>query len=128
MPELKTYKLFISHSWAYSDAYEKLCNLLGDASTFVYSNYSIPKDDPVHTKSDVVLYEAIKQQMTFCNVIIILAGVYSSYSKWVEKEITIADRLVYKINIPIRNYLRSLKIYNLIKPSIGRNQQHIFII
>ena len=24
----KTYHLFISHSWAYSDAYEKLINLL----------------------------------------------------------------------------------------------------
>lgn len=90
MPELKNYKLFISHSWGYSDAYEKLCDLLGKSSNFVYSDYSIPKDDPVHTKSDQVLYEAIKQKMTFCNVIIILAGVYSSYSKWIEKEINIA--------------------------------------
>ncbi len=91
MPELKNYNLFISHSWGYSDAYEKLCGLLKDAPNFVYSDYSIPKDDPVHTKSDDVLYEAIKQKMTFCNVIIILAGVYSSYSKWIEKEIKIAN-------------------------------------
>ena len=83
-------KIFISHSWAYSDAYEKLCNLLGKASNFVYSNYSIPKDDPVHTKSADVLYEAIKQKMTFCNVIIIMAGKYATYSKWITKEIQIA--------------------------------------
>lgn len=91
MPELKNYKLFISHSWAYSANYKKLCSLLDGASNFVYSNYSIPKDDPVHTKSDTVLYEAIKQKITFCNAIIILAGVYSSYSKWIDKERLLVD-------------------------------------
>lgn len=91
MPELKNYKLFISHSWSYPDAYKGLCDLLDGASNFVYSNYSIPKDDPVHTESDSVLYKAIKQKMTFCNAIIIMAGVYSSYSKWIEKEIKIAN-------------------------------------
>ncbi len=91
MPELKNYNLFISHSWSYPDAYKGLCTLLDGASNFVYSNYSIPKDDPVHTKSDSVLFEAIKRKMTFCNAIIIMAGVYSSYSKWIEKEIRIAN-------------------------------------
>ncbi|MCE5185131.1 MAG: TIR domain-containing protein [Planctomycetaceae bacterium] len=92
MPELKNYKLFISHSWTYSDAYEKLCKLLDNASNFDYSNYSIPKDDPVHTRgSDYILYSAIKQKMCFCNVILIMAGVYSSYSKWIDKEIRIAN-------------------------------------
>jgi hypothetical protein len=65
--------------------------MLNEAPNFVYSNYSIPKDDPVHTKSDTVLFEAIKRKMTFCNAIIIMAGVYSSYSKWIEKEIKIAN-------------------------------------
>lgn len=37
----KTYNLFISHSWAYSDAYEKLINLLNKDSTFTY------KKDPL---------------------------------------------------------------------------------
>lgn len=92
MSELITYKLFISHSWAYSDAYEKLISLMDKAPRFSYSDYSIPKDDPVHTRgSDSVLYEAIKNRMSFCNVILILAGVYSSYSKWIEKEIKIAN-------------------------------------
>lgn len=91
MPELKNYNLFISHSWSYTDAYKGLCDLLDGASNFVYSNYSIPKDDPVHTRgSDTALNEAIKRKMTSCNAIIIMAGVYSSYSKWIEKEIQIA--------------------------------------
>ena len=43
-----TYHLFISHSWTYSDAYDKLVNLLDEANNFVYKNYSVPKDDPIH--------------------------------------------------------------------------------
>lgn len=88
----KTYNLFISHSWAYSDAYEKLINLLNKDSTFTYKNYSVPKDDPIHTNgTDSELYDAIKEQISHASVVLILAGVYSSYSKWIDKEITIAQ-------------------------------------
>lgn len=87
----KTYHLFISHSWAYSDAYEKLLALLDKDEDFSYSNYSVPKDDPIHTKgSDQELYDAIKEQISRASVVLILAGVYSSYSKWIDKEIKIA--------------------------------------
>lgn len=41
----KTYHLFISHSWAYSDAYNGLIDLLDKDPAFVYTNYSVPKDD-----------------------------------------------------------------------------------
>ena len=88
---LKTYTLFISHSWNYSDAYERLVDLLNSRSYFSYINYSVPKDDPVHTNgNDKELYEAIKNKISQCNVVIILAGVYSSHSKWINKEIRIA--------------------------------------
>jgi hypothetical protein len=88
----KTYNLFISHSWTYSDAYEKLIGLLDNDSNFSYKNYSVPKDDPIHTKgTDKELYQAIKNQMSSCSVVLILAGVYASYSKWINKEIIIAQ-------------------------------------
>lgn len=55
------YNLFISHSWAYSDAYEKLTKLLNEAKYFTYKNYSVPKNDPIHNaNNDKELYEAIK--------------------------------------------------------------------
>ena len=88
----KTYHLFISHSWAYSDAYEKLVAWLDKDENFIYKNYSVPKDDPVHTKgTDKELYDAIKEQISHASVVLILAGVYSSYSKWIDKEIKIAQ-------------------------------------
>ena len=89
---MKTHRLFISHSWAYSDAYNRLKNLLDERTYFDYIDFSVPKDDPVHTNgTDKELGEAIKNKMQTCGVIIILAGVYSSYSKWINKEIDIAQ-------------------------------------
>lgn len=88
----KTYNLFISHSWAYSDAYEKLISLLDGDKTFSYKNYSVPKNDPIHNAgTDKELKEAIKNQLQYASVVLILAGVYASYSKWIDKEIELAQ-------------------------------------
>ena len=88
---MKQYSIFISHSWAYGGAYEKLIKMLDADPRFNYKNYSVPKDDPIHNApNENLLFEAIKKQITFCDVVIILAGVYSTYSKWINKEIEIA--------------------------------------
>lgn len=87
----KTYNLFISHSWAYGDAYERLIGLLDKKPYFSFSDYSIPKDDPIHNApNSAALYQAIKTQMGPCSVIIIMAGVYATYSTWIHNEIRIA--------------------------------------
>ena len=89
MPALKTYRLFISHSWAYGDAYEKLVQFFNEHPNFSWANYSVPKDDPVHNaNNDTQLYNAIKAQIAPVNCVVMLAGVYSTYSKWINKEIT----------------------------------------
>ncbi|MEE0768590.1 MAG: TIR domain-containing protein [Clostridia bacterium] len=91
---IKTYNLFISHSWTYSNAYNNLTSMLDEAKYFDYKNYSVPKDDPIHNASNSKeLYEAIKNQVKYAHVVIILAGVYSSYSKWIDKEIEIAQNM-----------------------------------
>lgn len=87
------YNLFISHSWNYSDAYEKLIQLLNNADRFEYRNYSVPKNDQIHNApNQYLLKEAIKRQMNSANCVIILAGVYSSYSKWINVEIDLAKK------------------------------------
>lgn len=94
MPELKNYRVFISHSWTYSDAYEKLVALLKKHPLFKWSNHSVPKDDPVHNAPTISKLEAaILDQMRGVNCVVILAGVYSSYSKWIDREIKIAKSL-----------------------------------
>lgn len=89
----KTHNLFISHSWAYDNTYEGLIRLLDNRTHFFYKNYSIPKDDPIHTNgTNKQLYDAIYNKISPCGVVLILAGVYSSYSKWIDKEIQIAKQ------------------------------------
>ncbi len=103
MPTLKSRNLFISHSWQYSDAYDKLVGLLDAAPNFLYRNYSVPKDDPVHNAPNTeALHKAIKNQMVFCDVVLIMAGKYATYSKWIEREIKIAKKDYDKPILAIR--------------------------
>ena len=92
------YNLFISHSWTYSDAYEKLVNLLDADPYFTYKNYSVPKNDPIHNaNNDYQLKAAIRNQMQHASCVLILAGVYSTYSKWINIEIQLAQEMGKKI-------------------------------
>lgn len=93
----KQYRLFISHSWTYTDAYEKLIKIL-DSQNLSYYNHSVPKSDPIHTNgTDKDLYEAIKNKISGTNCVLILAGVYSTYSKWINEEIEISKDFVKPI-------------------------------
>ena len=86
------YRLFISHSWCYSNHYYRIEDLLRKEGVLFY-NHSVPKDDPIHTNgTDKQLEDAIELKIKGCSCVIILAGVYSSYSKWIQKEIKIAQK------------------------------------
>lgn len=88
---MKQYSIFISHSWSYGRNYDNLVKKLKADPYFNFKDYSVPKDDPIHNApNSEELIKAIQNQMRFCDVIIILAGVYSTYSKWINKEISIA--------------------------------------
>ena len=90
---MKTYNLFISHSWNYSDSYDRLVNLLNERRYFAFRNYSVPPDDPIHgAGTDAQLRQAIRNRMTPCHVVLILAGVYATYSKWINTEIDLAQK------------------------------------
>ena len=92
------YNIFISHSWSYSYTYQELISLLDSNPYFKYKDYSVPKDDPIHgANSDEKLKQAIKNQMQHASCVLILAGVYSTYSKWINIEISLAKALNKKI-------------------------------
>lgn len=94
----RIYNLFISHSWTYGDTYDKLVSMLNDAEGFKFKNYSVPKNDPIHNAgTEKELAQAIENQIVMASAVLILAGVYSTYSKWINKEIEIAKRLQKKI-------------------------------
>lgn len=93
-----TYNLFISHSWAYGDAYDKLIDMLRAKPYFDFRDYSVPKNDPIHNAPNTyMLREAIRRQMQPASCVLIMAGVYSTYSKWINIEIELANSLNKKI-------------------------------
>lgn len=88
---MRTLNLFISHSWTYSDQYTRLVTLLQKRGYFSFRNYSVPRDNPVHSNGTIAeLRQAIRQQMAPCSVVLILAGVYATYSQWINEEIDLA--------------------------------------
>ena len=90
---VRTFNLFISHSWSYATSYEQLIALLSNRSYFQFRDYSVPRDDPIHNANTVAeLREAIRLQMYPCSIIIILAGVYATHSKWIKEEIDLAQK------------------------------------
>jgi len=87
------YNLFISHSWTYGKQYDKLIDLLNSVPYFSYKNYSVPQNDPIHNAPNSnLLKAAIKEQMSHASCVLVLAGVYSTYSKWINIEIELAEK------------------------------------
>lgn len=94
---MQKYNIFISHSWTYSDSYDCLINLLNKTPYLNCSDFSISKESPlvIYNKCyyNSELRNKIKNKMRYCNVVLVLAGVYSTYSESIKMEIQIAKEL-----------------------------------
>jgi hypothetical protein len=95
MPELKTYDLFLSHSWRYNHDYYRLEKMLKDAKLFYWRNYSVPEHDPLINPNSQVgkgkLKELLDKQVKPVNCVIILGGMYAAHSEWILHEIELAN-------------------------------------
>ncbi|MBT9548988.1 MAG: TIR domain-containing protein [Candidatus Sericytochromatia bacterium] len=80
-----------NYSWKYEDEYNKIIEFLQNAPNFTYRNYSVPLDDPLQTKTDKQLRDSLHNQIKPVNIVIVLAGMYVAYSKWIQAEIEIAQ-------------------------------------
>ena len=91
---MQTYHLFISHSWNYSDKHDRLIDLLTEHPTLIFKNFSVPPHNPiVGALNDMQLELAIENKIRPCSAVLIMAGMYATYSKWINKEIEIAKRM-----------------------------------
>ena len=90
MPVLRTYRLFISHAWDYSDDYWRVVEFLNEAANFRWENLSVPEHDPV-TAEDLE-YE-LRNQMRPADAFLIIAGMYASYREWIDFELSFAQRI-----------------------------------
>ena len=123
MPALRTYKVFISHAWKYSDDYNRIVRLLDNAPNFLWQNYSVPEHDPL----DGDLKEALKKQIRPTQIVIILAGMYVNHSDWIEFEMDFADQ-IGKPMIGIKPWGQQripTEVQNRVKEMVGWNTTSI---
>lgn len=97
MPSLKNYHILISHSWNYSMHYSMVRDWLNDAKFFTWSDYSVCCDNPLEVNDQFELREKLTNRISLASCIIVLAGMYASYSKWIDFEINTAKSRIKPI-------------------------------
>lgn len=93
MPSLRDYHILISHSWDYSFDYKTIKGWLDAASNFKWTDYSVPLTKPLDVNSKKALKEKLGNRISLCSCVIILSGMYVSYSEWIDYEIDTAIEL-----------------------------------
>ena len=84
MPALRTYSLFICHDWEYSDDYYRICEFLDAAPNFSWMDLSVPEHAPLDT--DDMLRKNLRDQIRPADVMLVLAGMYTARSEWMDWE------------------------------------------
>lgn len=89
-------KLFISHSWRYSDDRLGVHDLLQQrwrkGEDFI--DLAVPADHPIHgADDDAELFDKLRQRILRAHVLLVMGGMYANNSAWIETEVTIARAL-----------------------------------
>src|SRR5262249_7426978 len=95
-PPSRTYNLFLSHAWDYSEEYEGLVGLLNGAWSFSWKNLSIPQDNPVARHpwlplSPRQVWKEIDKRVQEADCVLILAGMYIKHRGFIQGEIEAAN-------------------------------------
>lgn len=126
--------VFVSHSWAYSEHYERIHGWLFDKgwrfgqARVAFKDYSVPKDDPIHDAGNArELKEAIYRHISPCHVVVIPTGMYTAHSKWIQKEIDGAEQYakpILGVN-PWGQQRRSTAVQEVADEIVGWNEKSV---
>lgn len=90
-------RLFISHSWSYSERYNAMVNLLNNRSYFNFTNYSVPETKAFGPMARYKMEEELRSQIRPVNCVIIIGGMWANHSDWIKFEMDFAN----SINKPV---------------------------
>ena len=93
----KTYTIFISHSWAYIGDLNNLKRLLEDRGYFNVQFEEATPDVPINSENAAYIRQRLKQKIANSNIVLGIAGVYASYSEWMQWEL---DKAI-ELGVPI---------------------------
>lgn len=89
----KQYNVFVSHSWEHETHYQRIVEFLNSVPSITWQNHSVPSTDPLAVETDQALEDELYNQIRSASVVIVSAGMYGSYSKWISRELDIANDL-----------------------------------
>lgn len=118
--------IFISHAWNYNKDYYTIEHWL-NVSPLIYHNYSVPEHDPLDANNTKKLKEQLTEQIRHANVVIIIAGMYTNHSYWIQYEIDEAVRMEKKIIAikPHGNTYMPTNLQNVANELINWNSQSL---
>lgn len=93
----KDYKIFISHSWSYTEDLEALQKLLNSRGYFNVEFLEATKKTPIDSESATYVKAVLKARILKSDIVLALAGVYATHSDWMIWELETAKAN----NIPI---------------------------
>ena len=93
----KEYKLFISHSWDHDDVLQDLKNLIDSRGYFPATYTQIEIDCSIDSDKAWVIKANITKRLQESDVVLAIAGVYASYSEWMQWEMDKAKDLGLKV-------------------------------
>jgi hypothetical protein len=93
----KDYKIFISHSWSYTEDLEALQKLLNDRGYFNVEFLEATKKTPINSESAPYVKTVLKGKILKSDIVLALAAIYASHSDWMIWELETAKAS----NIPI---------------------------
>ncbi|NTV09233.1 MAG: nuclease [Zoogloea sp.] len=87
---MTTPNVFISHRWLYADDYNSLVSKFKQYG-FSYSDYSVPRHDPLDAAGVRRIKAALKEQVRQCNYFLIFANMAMGNSEWCKYEVDVAS-------------------------------------
>ena len=93
----KTYTIFISHSWAYIEDLNNLKRLLENRGYFNVQFEEATPDVPINSVNAYYIRQRLRQKIANSNIVLGIAGIYASYSEWMQWEL---DKAI-ELGVPI---------------------------
>ncbi len=93
----KEYHIFISHSWKYPNDLENLRNLLRERGYFNVEFEEASADEPINSANAYYIKKRLAEKISNSNIVLGIAGMYASYSDWMEWEL---DKAI-ELGVPI---------------------------
>lgn len=87
----KDYKIFISHSWKYSEDLTNLRSLLNERGYFNVEFQEASQNEPINSENAPYIKRVLKSRILSSDIVLAIAGMYASYSDWIAWELETAN-------------------------------------